>query len=93
MNRQLDITLNEFNEYYEYPYHDPYRYTCNEFKKSKSSAKIILKQYSSYLLSEAAKTLACCFPVNFAKFLRTPFLQNTTGRLFLFFDDVIQTKL
>ena len=25
-----------------------------------------------------------CFPVNFAKFLRRPFLQNTSGRLFLF---------
>ena len=25
-----------------------------------------------------------CFPVNFAKFLRTPFLQNTSGRLPLF---------
>ena len=24
-----------------------------------------------------------CFPVNFVKFLRTPFLQNTSGRLFL----------
>ena len=24
-----------------------------------------------------------CFPVNFAKFLRTPFLQNTCGRLLL----------
>ena len=24
-----------------------------------------------------------CFSVNFAKFLRTPFLQNTSGRLFL----------
>ena len=24
-----------------------------------------------------------CFPVNFAKFLRTPFLQNTSRRLFL----------
>ena len=24
-----------------------------------------------------------CFPVNFPKFLRTPFLQNTTGRLLL----------
>ena len=24
-----------------------------------------------------------CFPVNFAKFLRTPFQQNTSGRLFL----------
>ena len=25
-----------------------------------------------------------CFPVNFAVFLRTPFLQNTSGRLLLF---------
>ena len=24
-----------------------------------------------------------CFPLNFAKFLRTPFLQNTSGRLLL----------
>ena len=26
-----------------------------------------------------------CFPVNFVKFLRTPFLQNTSGRLLLYF--------
>ena len=26
-----------------------------------------------------------CFPVNFEKFLRTPFLQNTSGRLLLLF--------
>ena len=26
-----------------------------------------------------------CFPVNFVKFPRTPFLQNTSGRLLLFF--------
>ena len=25
-----------------------------------------------------------CFPKNFANFLRTPFLQNTSGRLWLF---------
>ena len=25
-----------------------------------------------------------CFPVNFAKFLKTPFLQNISGRLLLF---------
>ena len=31
------------------------------------------------------KRLMCrCFPVNFAKFLRTPFLQNTSIRLLLF---------
>ena len=27
------------------------------------------------------ETLAQVFPVNFVKFLRTPFLQNTSGRL------------
>ena len=26
-----------------------------------------------------------CFPVNFEKFLRTPFLQNTSGRMLLYF--------
>ena len=25
-----------------------------------------------------------CFPVNFAKFIRTPFLQNISGRLLLY---------
>ena len=30
------------------------------------------------------EALAQVFPVNFAKFLRTPFLQNTSGRLLLF---------
>ena len=28
-----------------------------------------------------------CLPVNFAKFLRTPFLDNTSGRLLLFFSE------
>ena len=29
-----------------------------------------------------------CFPVNFAKFLRTPFLQNTPGRLLLYYEEI-----
>ena len=29
-----------------------------------------------------------CFPVSFAKFLRTPFFQNTFGRLFLRFEEM-----
>ena len=33
-----------------------------------------------------------CFPVNFAKFLRTPFLQNTSGRLLLHWDRDIKIK-
>ena len=31
-----------------------------------------------------------CFPVNFAKFLRTPFLQNISGRLLLYFEEIIK---
>ena len=30
-----------------------------------------------------------CFPVNFVKFLRTPILQNTSGRLLLKFEMVV----
>ena len=33
-----------------------------------------------------------CFPVNFMKFLRTPFLQNTSGRLLLFVQNVYYLK-
>ena len=29
-----------------------------------------------------------CFPVNFAKYLRTPILQNTSGRLLLYFEEI-----
>ena len=32
-----------------------------------------------------------CFPVNFAKFLRIPSLQNTSGRLLLFCDFIFHT--
>ena len=33
-----------------------------------------------------------CFPVNFAKFVRTPFLQNSTGRLSLIIEVSIVVK-
>ena len=44
---------------------------------------------SSYLYMRPATLLKKrlwrrCFPVNFVKFLRTPFLQNTSGRLLLY---------
>ena len=29
------------------------------------------------------ESLFCCFLVSFVKFVRAPFLQNTTGRVFL----------
>ena len=34
-----------------------------------------------------------CFPVNFGKFLRTPFLQNTPGRLLLSINDAREQAL
>ena len=37
----------------------------------------------SFLIKLQAETWRRCFPVNFAKFLRAPFLQNTSGRLLL----------
>ena len=33
-----------------------------------------------------------CFPVNFAIFLRTPFLQNTSGRLLFDVLDVLEAN-
>ena len=56
-------------------------------------AKFIGKQKCQSLFLNKIKPEACnfikkrpwhrYFPVNFAKFLRTPFLQNTSGQLFL----------
>ena len=37
----------------------------------------------NFVEKETVAQVHTCFPVNFAKFLRTPFLQNTSGRLFL----------
>ena len=59
-------------------------------ESSKNSQKNTCARVS-FLIKQ--QTLACnfikkrlwqrCFPVNFVKFLRTPFLQNTSGRLLL----------
>ena len=32
-----------------------------------------------------------CFPVNFVKFLRAPFLQNTSGRLLLLLNPIMNS--
>ena len=49
----------------------------------------------SFLINFIKKSLwHRCFPVNFAKFLRTPFLQNTSGRLLLILKQpLIHTKM
>ena len=45
-----------------------------------SMKKAVLRNSLKFLKKRAWHR---CFPVNFKKFLRTPFLQNTTGRLLL----------
>ena len=40
--------------------------------------------YQSLFFNKVAGLRPACFPVNFAKFLRTAFLQNTSRRLLLF---------
>ena len=49
-------------------------------KKFRKSHRKIPVPESLFIKKE---TQHSCFPVNFAKFLRTPFLQNTSGRLLL----------
>ena len=58
-----------------------------------SVRKGVLRQTCNFIKIETlAQVFSCefceiswhrCFPVNFAKFLRTPLLQNTSGRLLL----------
>ena len=40
----------------------------------------------SFLIKLKKRLLHRCFPVNFVKFLRTSFLQNTSGQLLLYKD-------
>ena len=49
---------------------------------SQNSQKNICARVS-FLIKLKKKLWHRCFPVNFATFLRTPFLQNTSGRLLL----------
>ena len=50
----------------------PPRLRKKEFKRSLRPATLLKKRF-----------WCSCFPANFAKFLQTPFLQNTSGRLLL----------
>ena len=48
--------------------------------------KGVLKNFAKFTGNHLCQSLwHRCFPVNFAKFLRTPFLQNTSGHLLLAF--------
>ena len=53
-----------------------------DLKRHTPSQKFVNHERQSFLHARSIKEWFC-FPVNFAKFLRTPFLQNTSGRLLL----------
>ena len=53
-------------------------------RKSPVSVSFLIKLQASSLHFSKKETLTQCFPVNFVKFLRTPFLQNTSRPLFLY---------
>ena len=58
-----------------------YTLVIKHFKVSACAGVSFLKKLQA---RGRKKKLWHCFPMNFEKFLRTPFLQNTSGRLLLF---------
>ena len=59
--------------------------TCGIHKKSKSETDFeITNRDLPEMMSSNFAISHRCFPVNFAKFLRIRFLQNTSGRLLLY---------
>ena len=48
-----------------------------------SIKKVLLEISQNSQENTCARVWHRCFPVNFAKFLRAPFLQNTSGRVLL----------
>ena len=57
----------------------------NDVKGKHRSSQLFLGNLQENICARCLKKNLChmCFPVNFAKFLRTPFLQNISGRLLL----------
>ena len=51
-----------------------------KFNKNHKKTPVPVSETCNFIKKE---TLARCFLVNFAEFLRTPFIQNTSGRLLL----------
>ena len=44
----------------------------------------VLRNYAKFTKKHLCRKIHWCFPENFTKFLRTPFLQNNSGRLLLY---------
>ena len=58
-----------------------------------SAIKDVLRNFARPATLFKKKALAHMFSVNFAKFLRTPFLQNTSGRLLLYIKEDVWKSL
>ena len=80
------------------PYKLNQEYNSNKIFRSShqrsSMKKYALRNFTKFTGKQLCQSLCfikvaglwdSCFPVNFKKFLRTPFLQNTSGRLLLDF--------
>ena len=76
--------------------HKKHRFPFILFSEAATRGGVLLKKVFLVIWQNSRKTPeACnfikkrlwhrCFPVNFATFLRSPFLQNTSGRLLLFY--------
>ena len=79
-----------------------YRSSCRRcsIKKGvlKNCQSLFLNKVSLFLIKSLfffikKEALVQVFPVNFAKFLRTRFLQNTSGRLLLYLEPKIYSEL
>ena len=55
-------------------------YTCRTYKTIREVTQRVFLRSTTLLKKSLWHR---CFPVNFEKFLRTPFLQSTSGRLLL----------
>ena len=60
----------------------PLEENCKSSHRRCSARKGILRKFSKFT-GKHSNTGVRCFPVNFGKFLRTLFLQNTSGRVLL----------
>ena len=63
-----------------------------KIKHSEAANGDVKKMFFKCLQNSQKNIWVMCVPVNFAKFWRTPFLQNTSGRLLLNTDNIWKKK-
>ena len=62
---------------------NPFLMKLQDSCKVISSCQCFVKKVSFFIKRDSSTDVFLGFPVNFMKFLRTPFLKNTSGRLLL----------